>query len=396
MSTTATLEPPVKDTAADVVLSPAGNAPTPAQKEAFLDIFRGKGKAPKEDITPTEKVVTETPKTETKADPVAKVEAPKEQPKDVPKETPKEEGKESTVERDFAGLRKKAEAAEKAATEAAAERDRLKAEYEEYRKKPVPEEFAKRLEATEKEKAEYQKRLRESDLARDPEFNARYDTGIKTAMQQMVDIVAQFGVERKEAIAAVSNWNKGQFAEWLDGMGPVEKLEFGAAMQQAITLYGQKEAELAQSEQTWQKRQAERQEAEKTQREQYLGSLRSDIEAIIKEAADTPLGKDHTEVLTEVKALLLRAGGLEGERPGNKDLLGMVGKSLLLAKGFERQEKALSERDAKIAELEKTVAERDQFIKDLNGSTPSINGSLPAVKGDRKAAARAILNPVIN
>ncbi len=387
---TAIIEPPKTEPAKEAALPPIGDAPTPQQKEAFLNLFRGKTKAPTEAVTKDTTVVevTKTPDPAVKETPKAEVKA------DV-KTEPVVEPKTDT-ERNFAALRQKAEAAEKAAKEAAEERDRFKTEMEELRKKPAPEEFLKEFEKTKAEKAEYQKRLREADLARDPEFNARYDTGIRTAMQQMVDIVAQTGVDRKEATAAVGAWNKGQFAEWMDSMGAVEKMEFGAAMQQAVMLDGQKHAELAQAEQTWQSLQQQREAQAKSQREQYLGSLRGDIDSILKEAADTPLGKEHTEVLAEAKALLMRAGGLEGERLPNKDLLGMVGKSLLLAKGFERQEAALKKSAEEIAELKKTLEERDAFIKSQNGAVPGIGGSLPPAKGDAKTAARAILNPVIN
>jgi len=379
MSTTAVAEPPKTE----VNLPPVGEAPTPAQKEGFLKFIREAQSKPKDTVVKDTTVVEVSKQEPVKTEPV-KVEPAKTEPV------------QTDAEKNFAALRLKAEAAEKAAADAAAERDRLKAEYEEYKKKPAPEEFVKRLEATEKEKAEYQKRLREADLSRDPEFNARFDTGIRNAMQQMVDIVAASGVDKKDATAQVATWNENQFAEWMEALGPVEKMKFGAAMQQAISLDSQKAMELAQADQTWQAMQKQRQEAEKTQREQYLGSLRGDIEANLKELAETPLGKDHTEVLEETRKLLLRAGGLEGDRLDNKTLLGMVGKSMLLAKGFERQEKAIAEHTAKIAELQKTLEERDKFIKDLNGATPPISGSLPAAKADRKAAARAILNPVIN
>lgn len=380
---TATAEPP----ATEVKLPPAGDIPTPAQKDAFLNLFRGKKAAPKEAII-EDKVVTEAPA----GTPPPVVEKKAETPPPV---VEKKEEPKSDADKNFAALRQKAEAKEKEAAEAAAERDRLKAEMEELRKRPAPEEFVKELELTKKERAEYQKRLREADLARDPEFNAKYDTGIQTAMQQMVDIVAATGVDRKEASAAVSAWNKGQFADWMEGLGPVEKLEFGAAMQQVMSLYGQKQTELSQAEQTWQGLQKQREESAKQEREKYLGNLNSEIEANLKELAETPLGKDHTDLLAETRTLLRRAGGLEGERIDNKSLLGMVGKSLLLAKGFERQEKALAEKAEKIAELEKTLAERDEFIKKVNGATPGIGGKLPPAQQDRKALARAMLNPVV-
>jgi hypothetical protein len=377
---TATAEAPKTET-----LPPAGDAPTPKQKEAFLDIFRaGKKAAPKEAVV-TDKVVTEAPK----------------ETKEIVKEVTKvEEKKPEAVKEDkpdnFAALRQKAEAAEKAAAEAAAERDRLRAEYEEYKKKPAPKEVMDELEMTKKEKAEYQKRLREADLARDPEFNARFDNPIRASMEQMVNIAVAAGVERKDAAAVVSAWDKGQFREWLSTMDDLQKTEFGAAMQNAVMLYNQKETELANAEQTWKERVKQQEEQQKTQREQYLSGLSADIEANLKELAETPLGKDHTELLTETRTLLRRAGGLEGERIDNKTLLGMVGKSLLLAKGFERQEKVLAEKTQKIAELEKTLAERDAFIKEQSSATPSVNGSLSTTKTSAKAAAQAILNPVIN
>lgn len=387
MSTTATAEAPTKPV--EVVLPPIGDAPTPAQKSAFLDLFRGKKAAPKEQVTEPVKEVTE------QASAVVKTEPSK---AEVKAEVVKEGISEVTEqERDFAGLRKKAEAKEKEAAEAIAERDRIKAEIEELRKKPAPKEFMDELELTKKEKADYQKRLREADLSRDPEFNAQFDTPIRGAMQRMVDIAVAAGIPKEDAVKTVSTWNKSTMAEWLDGtLGPVEKMEFGAEMQQAQSLYSQKEAALAQADQTWQGMQKQREEATKQQRAQYLTTLELDIEANLKELGETPLGKDHTELLAETRTLLRRAGGLEGERIDNKNLLGMVGKSLLLAKGFERQEKALAEKNAKIAEMTKTLEERDAFIKEVNGGTPAIGGKLPAKGQDAKSAARSILNPVIN
>ena len=384
MSTAAAEKP-----AAEVTLPPVGDAPTPKQREDFLKFVAGKNFKSKEQITEPVKEVTE----QTKVEP-PKTEPVKEAAK-VDEVKPEVVKTEATKSENFAALRQAKEAAEKAHAEAMAEIAKFKTEMEELRKKPAPEEFIKELEMTKKEKAEYQKRLREADLARDPEFNAKYDNAIKTAMSEMVNVAVASGVDRKEATAAVSAWNEGQFAEWLGGMSEIDKLKFGANLQRAVTLYQEKEGEIANADQTYQKLQQQREEQAKQQMEQRQSGLSADIEANLKELAETPLGKDHTDLLTETRTLLRRAGGLEGERIDNKTLLGMVGKSLLLARGFERQEKALAEKVEKITELEKTLAERDAFIKELNGSTPPINGSLPAKKQDAKAAARAILNPVI-
>lgn len=373
-------------------LPPVGDAPTPKQKEAFLDIFRsGKKAAPKEAVV-QDKVVTETGKQKEDAavaKEVVKTDPPKEEKKAEVKD---EKGKEA-AQQSFAELRQKAEAAEKALKEAAEERDRLKTQYEELMKKPAPEEFLKKLEATEKEKAEYQKRLREADLSRDPEFNAQFDVPIRAAMEQMVEIAVRGGVDRKEAVAAVSAWDRGQFKEWLGVLDELDRGEFAAAVNQASTLYKQKEATLANAETEFQKLQKQREEAQKSQQEQYRSGLAADVEANLKELAETPLGKEHTELLTETRTLLRRAARLEGEPVEPKVLLGMVGKSLLMAKGFEKQQQLLEEKAAKIVELEKTLAERDAFIKERSGDTPPIGGSTPAKKQTGKEAAMAILNP---
>lgn len=379
-----------KPATTEVVLPPIGDAPTPQQKEAFLDMFRsGKKAAPKEQITEPVKEVTEVVKTEP-----AKQEAVKEVAKAVPV---KEEKPPTDAEKNFAALRQKAEAAEKAHADAQAEITKFKTEMEELRKRPAPEEFMKDFEKAKAERAEYQRLLQEVDVSRDPAFHAQFDTPIRGGMERMVDIAVEAGVPRPEAMKAVTTWNKSIMAEWLDGtLGPVEKMEFGVVMQRVVGLYEEKQDRLSRPNEWLDNQQKQREESAKQQREQYLGTLNTEIEANLKELGETPLGKEHTDLLVETRALLRRAGGLEGERVPNKELLKMVGNSLLMAKGFERQEKALSEKAAKIAELEKTLEERDKFIKDLNGSTPGIGGSLPGKKLDAKAAARSILNPVIN
>lgn len=381
---TATAEPP----ATEVKLPPAGDTPTPAQKDAFVNFLRGK-KATAKDAVIEDKVVTETPA----GTPPPVVEKKAETPSPV---VEKKEEPKSDADKNFAALRQKAEAKEKEAAEAAAERDRLKAEMEELRKRPAPEEFVKELELTKRERAEYQKRLREADLARDPEFNAKFDVPIRNGMQRMMDMAIAAGVPKEDALKAINTWNENTMADWMENVfGQVERVKFGGELQQVSTTYAQKQDALAESEQTWQGLQKQREESAKQEREKYLGNLNSEIEANLKELAETPLGKDHTDLLAETRTLLRRAGGLEGERIDNKSLLGMVGKSLLLAKGFERQEKALAEKAEKIAELEKTLAERDEFIKKVNGATPGIGGKLPPAQQDRKALARAMLNPVV-
>lgn len=363
-------------------LDPSG-APTPEQKDAILKMFKPRGKVEMPKETPKEPV-KEVVKAEVKTDPTEK----KVEPAKVDEPNP-------NVEKNFAALRTKAEAAEAAAKAAADERDRLRAEYEEYKKKPAPEDVLKEMEALRKSRDEYQRELRTAALQRDPEFNAKYDTPIRSGMQQMVDILTASGIPKEDAVKAVPAWNKTQFAEWMDTMGPVEKLEFGAAMQQVVTLYGQKQAELENAEQTWQGLTKQREEASKAQQEAYRASLKADIAEALKEAAETPLGKEHADVLKEAQALVERAAGINGERLSNREMLGLISKSHLLATGFQKQSATLAERDAKIAELEKTLGERDAFIKEQHGSIPSPSGTKGEGTVDRKALAKSFLNPVI-
>lgn len=369
-------------------------APTAEQKNAILSLFRPKGK-----VEPVKEPVKEVAKDvlkETTKEPVK--EAPKEEkPKEVVKEAAKESVKEepkTDAEKNFAALRTKAEAAEKAHEDAKAQLAKIQAEYEEYKKKPAPDNVLKELEETRKAKEEYQRELRVAALARDPEFNAKYDKPIQTAMQAMVDIAVAGGMEKNDALRMVSAWDKTRFAEALATMDDVGKMEFGAHMQEAIRLYGQKQAELDNAETSWQARQKQQEEAQKGQQEAYRKGLMSDIDAVLKEAGETPLGKEEG-ALENVRGLLEKAAGLGGERLSNREMFKLMGTSAMLATAFQRQTKVMEEKEAKIADLEKTVAERDAFIKDQNLSIPSVNGSSVEKKLDRKELARQFLNPVV-
>lgn len=376
---TAVLEPPKETIAAEPPIAGAPPA-TPEAKAAFLKT-----------IFPAAKVEAKMP--EAKA--VEKVVEKKDEV--VPsKEAPKVDTVPTDAEKNFAALRTKAEAAEAARLAAIEERDKFKAEMEEIRKRPASEDFVKELEQAKKERAEYQRELRIAALSRDPEFNRKYQTGIQTAMQQMVDTLAASGIDKAEATKAVTGWNEQQFAAWMDdGLDSVAKMRFSAAMQRALELDAQKHSELANAEQTWQGLQKQREAEAKTQQDQYLAMLRGDIDAAVKDAGETELGKLHADAMAEAKALAFRAAGLEGERLPNRELLGLVAKSHLLARGFQKQAEALTEKEKEIAELKKTLEERDAFIKDKHGAIPGISGTVATTKPDAKALAKALMNPTI-
>jgi hypothetical protein len=326
------------------------------------------------------------------------------QPPEVKKEPVKEAAKEpvkdaiqTDADKNFAALRIKSEAAEKAAQEATAERDRLREEYENFKKQPVPKEYEERLTKAEQDRAALHNELRTVALSRDPEFQARYNAPIKASMEQMVAVAIQSGVSKEEATKAVTSWNEQAFAEWMDsGMDSISKLKFGAAMQHAITLDNQKNQELAQSEQTWQQLQKQREEQQKAQAEGWQKQLAQDVEAAVKETRETELAKLHPDALDATAELIKRAAGLSGERLSNREVFKIIGDAQLVRKGFDKQAETITQRDARIAELEKTLEERDSFIKEKHGGIPAISGSVsPSKTEDKKAIANQFLNPKI-
>lgn len=378
---TATLEPPAEIKAEPSPL--AGAPPTPAER---ADILRGMfGDKAEAKIAP--------PKAEEKKE-EAKAEVVKEQPKETAKEQPKEETKASDKEENLAALRQKWEAADKQAKEHEAALKAAREEFENFKKNPVPKEVQDKLSAIEKERDEYRQHLRVAALQRDPDFNRKYSVPIESGMKQMVEMLTAAGIDQKDATKAVSGWNEQFFAEVVDGMDSVGKLKFGAAMQRVVELYGQKEAELADADNTWKSIETKRAEDAKKQSDMLKKILADDAETVLKDLAETDLGKTDAELLNTAKAAIRNAVGLDGEGVPNRELMRLIGSGTMLAKAFERKSAELAEKEAKIAELQKQIEEKDTFIKDRAGSVPNVNGSRTGTVSDkeaRKAEAKSIL-----
>lgn len=378
---TATLEPPAEIKAEPSPL--AGAPPTPAER---ADILRGMfGDKAEAKITP--------PKAEEKKE-EAKAEVVKEAPKETAKEQPKEEAKASDKEENLAALRQKWEASDKLAKEHEAALKAAREEFENFKKNPVPKEVQDKLSAIEKERDEYRQHLRVAALQRDPDFNRKYSVPIESGMKQMVEMLTAAGVEQKDATKAVSGWNEQFFAEVVDGMDSVGKLKFGAAMQRVVELYGQKEAELADADNTWKSIETKRAEDAKKQSDMLKKMLADDAETVLKDLAETDLGKTDAELLNTAKAAIRNAVGLDGEGVPNRELMRLIGSGTMLAKAFERKSAELAEKEAKIAELHKQIEEKDTFIKERAGSVPNVNGSRTGTVSDkeaRKAEAKSIL-----
>lgn len=384
---TAVAEPPPATDQAKVEALP----PNKAEQDAILASIR----RPKVEVTSVVQHKVEKP-VEKVAE--AKTDPPKEPVKTEVKAEAKDGGKDPGAS--WAELRKQKEEAEQRATERELllktrdeEMTKLQQEFETYRKNPVPKEVEERLTKAEQERAEYQKELRIAALHRDPEFNRKYDTGIQSAMKRMVESAVAAGVDKTVATKAVSMWDRSAFGEWAAGMGDMEKLEFGASMQRAVELHDAKQSELENADTTWQQLQQQREADQKQQQEQYRGLLAKDADDALKELSAMEIAKLHPDATKEAEALMRRAAGLNGERPTSRELLGIVGKSLLLARGFEKQAETIKSHEDKIAELVKKLGEQEAFIKEQRGAEPGISSAISGTPEDKKALVNSFLNP---
>lgn len=305
---------------------------------------------------------------------------------EVKKEPVKEPEKktESDADRNFAALRQKAEEAEKRAIESEA---RLKAREEEFEKNPVPKEFEEKLTAAEKRALEMQKELRASNLARDPDFQAKYSSGIESAMERMIQAAQAAGIDAKEAKSIVLQWNEQKFGEWIGEMQPTQRLQFEAAYQHAVTLDSQRSHELANADKAWEQMQKERSADSERAQKQYMDMLRSDRRAVLAELSDThELFKTDEALRKETEGLLDKAAGLNGERMTTRQILQNLANGHVLARNFQRVEKENGELREQLATEKKARAEQDEFIKGLSASNPNINPTVKKTEGAPDAA----------
>lgn len=326
--------------------------------------------------------------------PVAKVEPVKEEKKEEVKEVKKEEKPLTDAEKNFAALRQKAEEAEKRFAERDAEAKRIHEEFETYKKQPVPKEFEEKLTAAEKRAQEYQQELRSAALARDPDFQRKYDVPIKSSLERMAAEAIAGGADPKEVNSAIAQWDENKFALWLDEMPPANKLRFQTAYGKATELDNQRSDELKNSEQAWTERQKHFETEQKRAHETYLESLKGDKKEVLSDLMNTQdIFKNDETLRKETEALLDRAAGLNGEKLSNRQVLDMVAKSHVLARHFQRVDKERADLAAELEATKKTLAERDAFIKEQAGAVPGISGSLSAGAPDTKSIVSSLLNP---
>lgn len=303
---------------------------------------------------------------------VAEVTSPVEPEKVVAETTPDPTKKPSDKEHNMAELRKAREAAEKARQEAEVDRDRVKAELEALRTKApeIPEDIKTKLTAVEqleKERAELTQRLRQADLASDPEFQRKYNEPITARIGIMGESVIASGVSVEDWKRAAANWNEDQFAEWSEGMTPVQRVKFNAAWTAAIDLYQQQQQELKNASQTYQELQKQRQAEAETQQKQYFSQNEQTARAILAEVLKPEGTKEYEDLPAAAEAIVLRAA--RHEIPAT-EIFQQLAQNQVLARVTQKQKATIDDLQAQLAERDKRLQDQEAFIAQHAGAVP--------------------------
>jgi hypothetical protein len=277
---------------------------------------------------------------------------------DIPK-------KPNDKEENMANLRKAREAAE-------AERDRLKTEFEEFKKKApeLPEDVKTRLtkaEQLEKEREDLQRTIRQLDLSKDPEFQAKYNKPITERIGIMGQTALAAGVSENDWKNAVANWNEDQFAEWQEAMTPIQKVKFNAAWTAAVDLYQEQQSELKNADASYAEMQKKRQTDAEAQQKQYFTQNEQLARSVMAETIKPETLKEYEDLGPAAESLLLQAA--RHEIPA-KDIFQQLAANQVLARVTVKQAKELEDLRAQIAERDKKISEQDEFISNQSGAVP--------------------------
>ena len=310
-----------------------------------------------------------------------KVETPAAEPDAAAKEAEAAKVKEAEVakppksndkEQNFAELRKQREAAEAARKAAEEERDKLRAEFEALKSKSpeLPDDIKTRLTAVEqleKEAQELRQRVRQTALARDPEFQAKYNSQITSRIGVMGEVAIASGVTPEDWKTAVSNWNEEQFGEWQESMTPAQKVKFNAAWMSSVELYQQQQAELQNAETTYAEMEKTRKADAEKQQQQYFSQNEQLAKQILAETIKPETLKDYEDLGPAAEAILMKAA--RHEIPA-KDIFQQLAANQVLARVTVKQKSRIDELEAQLAERDKKIGEQDQFIAQHAGSVP--------------------------
>ncbi len=275
-------------------------------------------------------------------------------------------------DQNFAELRKQREASESARKVAEEERDRLKAEFEalKSRSPELPEDVKTRLTAVEQlenEAKELRQRIRQTDLARDPEFQAKYNQPITSRIQMMGDVALASGVPADEWKSAVANWNEVQFAEWQESMTPVQKVKFNNAWMSAMELHNQQQDELKNADLTYAELEKTRRSDAEKQQQQYFSQNEQLARSIMAETLKPEAIKEYDDLQGATEAVLMKAA--RHEIPA-KDIFQQLAANQVLSRVTVKLKTRVEELESQLAERDKKIGEQEEFIGQHSGSIP--------------------------
>jgi hypothetical protein len=329
---------------------------------------------------------------------------PDAKPSEKPVESKSEEVKPTEQELNFKALREKTEAVEKTAKEreeAIKLREKeladLRAEYDTFKKNPIPKEFEEKLTAAEKRAQELDSQLRVAALSRHPEFQRKYNDGIKQQAEGMASMAKAIGIDPKEIQEALGRWDTTKFSEWFDAMDRPSQIRFQGFWGRAEQLDTERLMELENAEKTYgEMEKAQKSTMEKAQQD-YVDGLRKEKTTILGELESSQeLVKNDPALRAEIETLIDRAARLNGEPMQPGQILRSLANAHVLARHFERVSKEKADLSTELEGVKKTLAERDAFITKMNGGipTPGPTGEKPA--GDeKKALLQKLFNPTV-
>jgi hypothetical protein len=275
------------------------------------------------------------------------------------------EKKPSDKEENMANLRKAREAAE-------AERDRLKTEFEEFKKKApeLPEDVKTRLtkaEQLEKEREDLQRTIRQLDLSKDPEFQAKYNKPITERIGIMGQTALAAGVSEADWKNAVANWDTEQFGQWADGMTPGNRMQFTAAWSAAVDLYQRQQTELKNADMTYAEMQKQRQTEAEEKQKQYFTQNEQLARSVMAETIKPETLKEYEDLGPAAESLLLQAA--RHEIPA-KDIFQQLAANQVLARVTVKQADVIKDLQTQLAERDKKISEQNEFIANQSGAVP--------------------------
>jgi hypothetical protein len=284
---------------------------------------------------------------------------------------------EDDKETNFANLRKKVEEYEKTTKEKEAEITKIRDEYENFKKNPVPKEFHEKLTAAEKKAQEADDRLALVSLRESPSFQAKFEPGIQSAAKVMIAELKKLEIDQSEITAALSKWDEAQFDDWASSMSSTASKRFLDAYGEAVRLDAKRTEELSKPNETKSAMDAQLAESREGEAKRHFNSLKADRDNVFNELDST-----HKDVMADAdirkatQAALDRAIGADG---GNgltqREILSNVAHTHLLAHHFKKVDTERAKLAEENAALKAKLEERDSFIKGVNGSIPVPSGS---------------------